>query len=217
MAQCKQCGAQLADNAKFCTSCGTKVEAAPAPQPKPQQPQPMQAQQPKPQMPPMQSPQQMQQPPQQQINGQQMPPQGQYQQQQFNQQGQGQQFGQQFQQFTQQAQQQYKQNNAQYPSMPVEQNSKVIAILMYIFPILFFIPLLQNPKEQFSMFHANQVLILFIMSIASYIIAILPIIGWIATFVIGIFSLLCKILGIIAVVNGQFKPLPIIGKFQIIK
>lgn len=38
---CKNCGTQLADDAAFCSGCGTKVESQPAPQPvyeAPQQP-----------------------------------------------------------------------------------------------------------------------------------------------------------------------------------
>lgn len=43
---CKQCGAQVEDGAKFCNTCGTAVEAAPAQQAAPQQAAPQYAQQP---------------------------------------------------------------------------------------------------------------------------------------------------------------------------
>lgn len=103
-----------------------------------------------------------------------------------------------------------------FSSEDIEKN-KVVSLLAYI---LFFIPLFAAPDSKFARYHANQGLILFIFSIA------LNIVGSITTFIfIGliilafgwIFILVLVIMGIINALNGQAKPLPLIGNFTILK
>ncbi len=103
------------------------------------------------------------------------------------------------------------------PAANADSNNKVLAALMYCFPILFFIALIQNPKDGFVMYHANQNLLRLILGVASSCIAIIPILGWIAVAVIGVFNCICFFLGLIAVFNGQMKPLPILGKYTLIQ
>ncbi|MDD3498376.1 MAG: DUF4870 domain-containing protein [Candidatus Moranbacteria bacterium] len=101
----------------------------------------------------------------------------------------------------------------------VEKN-KLMAIVGYIFPILFFIPLVTEAKDSpFAKFHANQQLILLIFAIAVNIIgSILPIIGWFLILPIGsIMILVFVIMGVINASQGKTKALPLIGGFQIIK
>ena len=99
-----------------------------------------------------------------------------------------------------------------------EQN-KAMAIIAYI---LFFIPLLtgDHKKSPFVKFHANQGTILFLAAFAAYIVS-----SMLTVVIIGIFllplcfiaSLAFCIIGILNAVNGKMTPLPIIGKFTIIK
>ena len=105
-----------------------------------------------------------------------------------------------------------------------EEKWKVWAILGYIFPIIFFIPLVADAKTPYTKFHANQQLLLLLGGIAVYIVK--KLLGWIPLVgilvklllaVAGIFLFVCVILGIIAVVNGTKKPLPLIGDIIIIK
>ena len=220
MAQCKNCGTQLKDGMKFCDRCGAKVEAAPAQQQNPQAQQ-MQAQQQAPQAQQMQAPQQgqpmmqgqPQAPPyqaqQQAPQYQQMPPQGQ----QFGQQGQFQQ--QPYQQAPQGQQWQQQAQPQQNVPMagPVDSNLKLIAVLMYIFPVLFFIPIIMNPKTAYGTFHANCALMMLIVNVAGIIINIIPILGQIVSFVLGIFGIVLFVCGIINVVKNTMKPLPLVGKF----
>ena len=106
-----------------------------------------------------------------------------------------------------------------YASVPnpadVEKN-KVMAILAYI---LFFVPLLAAKDSPFAMYHANQGLLLFLMSVSVNIIGYLvPIIGWFIVLPVGgIAVLVFMILGIINAANGQMKPLPLIGGISILK
>ena len=88
--------------------------------------------------------------------------------------------------------------------------NKTMAILAYF---IFFLPLLSGKKSQFAMFHANQSLILLIIAVAiSYIGSFVFFIGIVN---LGVFIL--WIMGIISAANGETKPLPLIGKYKILK
>ncbi|TVX95323.1 DUF4870 domain-containing protein [Cohnella terricola] len=95
------------------------------------------------------------------------------------------------------------------------QQNKGMAILAYI---LFFVPLLAAKESAFAQYHAKQGLNLFLLALASNIVlGIIPIIGWILVPFANLFVLGLVIIGIMAAANGQEKPLPLIGKYQILK
>ena len=102
----------------------------------------------------------------------------------------------------------------------VDQN-KALAIVGY-FGILFLVPMLAAPKSKFAQFHARQGMVLFIAEAALYVVVwILAAftfgIGAVLTPIVGILALIWTILGIINAVNGEMKPLPLIGQFGIKK
>jgi uncharacterized membrane protein len=114
------------------------------------------------------------------------------------------------------------------------EEGKLMAILAYF---LFFIPLLtgDHKKSPFVRFHTNQGTVLFIVWIAWWVgFTILDIIlfkifrifgmGWfigrVMSLVGWLFSiaiLALDVMGIISAVNGKKTPLPLIGKYTIIK
>ena len=94
-------------------------------------------------------------------------------------------------------------------------DNKILAALSYL-SWLVLIPLLVS-KSRFVKFHANQGLILFIASFIVGVVAVIPILGWLVSFVGGIVTFVLAIIGIVNVVNGKAKQLPIIGKFTLIK
>ncbi|MGN0640842.1 MAG: hypothetical protein ACI4JT_07810 [Oscillospiraceae bacterium] len=108
-----------------------------------------------------------------------------------------------------------------------DSNDKVYGILSYI-GILVLVPLLAG-KTQFAKFHANQGLVLFIadivlgvcISITTLVLSPLgvvgSILGGIVSGVLGLCILIMAILGIVNAVNGEMKPLPIIGGIKLIK
>lgn len=127
---------------------------------------------------------------------------------------------------------------AEFDAADVEEN-KWISLLSYLGPLVF-IPMFVKKHSKFARYHANQGLVLFITegvySIATGIImallrAAFPVrlIGftWSRGFVYNsintIFSLaslvfvLLAVLGIINVVKGKAKDLPVIGKIRLIK
>ncbi len=108
------------------------------------------------------------------------------------------------------------------------QKNKVFGVLAY-FGILFLVPLLAAKDSAYAKFHANQGLVLFILSLAlsivsgiiSAILAFIPFTGWIiASLIATAVSIVCLIFMILGIVNacsGEAKKLPIIGNIQILK
>ena len=100
------------------------------------------------------------------------------------------------------------------------EKNKVMAIVGYIIPILFFIPLVSDAKEsKFAKFHANQQLILLIAAIIVNVVGgIIPFLGWFIILPLGTIAIIIlAIMGIINGAKGEMKKLPLIGGFTIIK
>ena len=107
----------------------------------------------------------------------------------------------------------------------IRQN-KTMAGLAYI---LFFLPLIVCKDSRFGRFHANQGLMLLILSIAGYIVisvitAILATITWrlfgfisLLYSLFGLFILVLALYGLVNGLNGKAKELPVIGRYRIIK
>ena len=104
--------------------------------------------------------------------------------------------------------------NSEYTAEDIQKN-KTMAGLAYI---IFFLPLIACPNSKFGRFHANQSLILLILSIAGNIIFnLIPVIGGILLSVLWIVVLVFAIMGLLNGLNGKVKELPYIGKFTILK
>ncbi len=110
----------------------------------------------------------------------------------------------------------YKQND--------DEENKIVCILAYL-GILFFIPLVASPESQAGRFHANQGLVLLIVSVAGhFIIGILSFVLWFLSWLFAIISALWAIaivvlviLGMLNAAQGERRPLPFIGEIKIIK
>jgi uncharacterized membrane protein len=83
--------------------------------------------------------------------------------------------------------------------------------------LLFFLPLVVEGDKKIHRFHANQGLVLLILTVAIMIIGVIPILGWFIGFFGGIFVLVLAIMGMVSAGKGEMKPLPIIGKINILK
>lgn len=101
---------------------------------------------------------------------------------------------------------------------------KLYAILGYILPFLFFLPLVQESSKNnaFARFHANQQLILLIVWVGVQFIlgnVLYMTLGMGAYTLMPILNLailVLAILGIIHAAQGNMKELPIVGKFQLV-
>ncbi|MCM1334885.1 MAG: zinc-ribbon domain-containing protein [Bacteroides sp.] len=116
-----------------------------------------------------------------------------------------------------------------YAAADVEK-TKVICAVSYL-SILFFLPLVAYPGSRFGKFHANQALLLLIVSTALKILVsavagiwwAIPFSSGIAHSVSGVFSLAewsiplaGAIYGIVNALNGRARELPIVGKINLI-
>ncbi len=130
------------------------------------------------------------------------------------------------------------QNNTQTQAAPVSEEPKaaeaaqnddvsehkLYAILGYILPFLFFLPLLQESSKNnaFARFHANQQLILLIGWAALYVVGnmLVMILYMMGVFLLPLLNLAFLVLAIFGIINaaqGQMKELPVIGKFRLLK
>ena len=96
--------------------------------------------------------------------------------------------------------------------------NKALAIIGYIVPILFFIPLLTDAKnDPFAKFHTNQQLNLLIFWVAINLVNIIPLLGQLVFLVGIVVGFVLMIMGVMNAANNRQKELPLIGKFQLIK
>ncbi len=94
---------------------------------------------------------------------------------------------------------------------------KVCAILAYLLVgIIWYFADEKMKKNTFAKFHVKQSLVLLIVSVILQAIGmIIPVIGWFLILPLsGIFSLVWIVLGILSAINGQYKELPLIGKYS---
>lgn len=96
-------------------------------------------------------------------------------------------------------------------------DNKLLAAVSYI-SILFLLPLLVAKDDNFARFHANQGLVLFLVSVlGTTLLGMIPLVGWLLLIPFGIFNFICFILGILHALQGEYKEIPIIGNITIIK
>jgi len=100
---------------------------------------------------------------------------------------------------------------------------KLYAILGYILPFLFFLPMVQDSSKNnaFARFHANQQLILLAVWLAVYVLTTVMY----SMFMMGIYALtsllnvgilVLAVIGIINAAQGEMKELPLVGKFKLL-
>lgn len=95
-------------------------------------------------------------------------------------------------------------------------DNKGICILCYL-GILFLIPYLTRPDSDYVKFHSNQGLVLLLFCIALGFVSRVPLLGWLVGIAGWLFAAVCLIMGIVNVLNGDKRELPLIGQIQILK
>ena len=99
---------------------------------------------------------------------------------------------------------------------------KTASIIVYITWIGLLIAILSDDKnEPFFKHHLNNALVILIASTVVGLIGaplcFIPVIGGLVVFAAEIFLFVCMIMGIVNAINGECKPLPIIGDIHLIK
>jgi uncharacterized membrane protein len=99
------------------------------------------------------------------------------------------------------------------PKNPQPSSNTGMALLCYL-GILIIIPFLTDSKnDPFVKFHIKQGLVLLVLFFAATMIAAIPILGWIVSFVAWVLGTILAVLGIINALSGKQKELPLIGKY----
>lgn len=93
---------------------------------------------------------------------------------------------------------------------------KATDIVAYIGLIGWLIAFLAGSKEE-SKFHLNQALVLALAEIVLGVVGVIPIIGWIASFVGGIALFVFWIMGLVSAIQGTEKEVPLIGAIKLLK
>ncbi len=87
-------------------------------------------------------------------------------------------------------------------------DKRTTGIVAYITWIGLLIAFCAGDKEG-AKFHLNQALVIFLFTL----LGVIPCIGWVWL----VFMLVCWVMGLIAAINEEEKPVPVIGKIQILK
>lgn len=97
------------------------------------------------------------------------------------------------------------------------QNNKIICMIGYLIPILFFLPIVVNSQSNYCRFHSNQqlawLIVCVVLGVLEAILGIIPILGWIINMLLGIAILAVAILLMVAAYNGKAVRIPFIGEF----
>jgi uncharacterized membrane protein len=88
-------------------------------------------------------------------------------------------------------------------------NSTVMAVLAYIGPLVI-VPFLMEKKDEFVKFHTKQGLVLFGLEIVIMILGRMMFL-WMLGGLLNLAAIILSIIGIINVVQGQKKELPVVG------
>ena len=95
----------------------------------------------------------------------------------------------------------------------VTTEDRTVAILAYLTLLGFIVAAILNSSNKTTLgaYHLRQALGLLLSGIALAVIAIVPILGWLAAWAGSIFLLVLWVLGLIAAINGQKTPVPVMG------
>lgn len=118
----------------------------------------------------------------------------------------------------------YNKSNNSFDTRDIQSN-KWIALISYL-SIFSIVALILSKDSKYARYHANQgvcllvaeVIVGILQIVVGTILGFIPLIGLLVGIffdLIGIGFLILSLLGIINVVKGEAKPLPIIGGFQI--
>ncbi len=101
-------------------------------------------------------------------------------------------------------------------SFPVHdiEEGRIYAALSYL---VFFIPVIIFPENRFGLYHANQSLILLLLStIGVTLLMAIGFPGMILSFVLFAFCVICSIRGFVLALSRKAKCVPVLGKITII-
>ena len=106
-------------------------------------------------------------------------------------------------------------NTEQTFNQPEVDKNKPLAIIAYILPILFFLPILGDSNSTYCKFHANQsltwLIALVALSIVRIILAFIPVLGILCNLVIWLAIVAMFVIYIIGAAKGKAYRMPFVG------
>lgn len=103
------------------------------------------------------------------------------------------------------------------PVTPVADNTedRTVAILAYITIIGFIVALViqTGKKSRLGAYHLRQMLGLILTGLVGSALAVVPLLGWLASMLVWLALLVFWILGLVAALNREFKPVPVLGAY----
>lgn len=99
------------------------------------------------------------------------------------------------------------------PSAPVTED-RTVAIVSYLTLIGFIVAVVlhSSKKTVLGAFHLRQTLGLMVAGVALWVIAMVPVLGWIISIIGFLFLFVLWLMGLIAAAGGQLKPVPVLGE-----
>jgi len=103
------------------------------------------------------------------------------------------------------------------PPVASASEDKTVAILSYLTLIGFIVAIVMHSskKTQLGAFHLRQVLGIFLTGaaifVADFILAFIPILGWLCMLALWVSMLVFWLMGLIGAAKGEMKPVPILG------
>ena len=95
--------------------------------------------------------------------------------------------------------------------------SNAAAVISYITWVGFFVAfIIGDRSDGFTMQHINQALVLNIAGILGGVLAVVPLLGWIAAGVVSVAVFVLDCIGIYRAATWNTEPLPIIGEIHLI-
>lgn len=94
-------------------------------------------------------------------------------------------------------------------------DAKTIAVIAYLTIIGLAIAFVMNndKKNDFTTYHIRQSLGLTVLGVALFIVGMVPILGWIISFLGSIFLLVLWIMGLVNAINNKKEPVPLLGHY----
>ena len=90
------------------------------------------------------------------------------------------------------------------------QEGKFFAVISYL-GVLCIVTLLLKKDNKFALFHAKQGLVLFVFEVASFILSIIPILGWLVRVFGTITFMLVSLWGVLQALMGNFSRIPLVS------
>ena len=95
---------------------------------------------------------------------------------------------------------------------------KTVAILAYVTPILCYVGIViaivmhNNKKTKLGAFHLRQSLGLICGGVACFVLGMIPLVNLVAAPLLGLGLFILWIMGLLAAINGEMKPVPLVGE-----